>query len=274
MRDLTPAEANRRALDVFVGIDADAALPGMREACAHWQPDLVLSEPSEFAGGLVAGQLDLPVVTVAITQLAVEHELRDATRAALDRLRTAHGLRASNGAGSARFTLMPEVLEDPAHPGPPGVHRFREPDAAAPAPLPDWWERDADPLVYVTFGSVAAGMGFFPDLFRAAIDALAALPVRLLVTVGRDHDPLELGDVAPNVHVERWIPQAAILPHAAAVVCHGGSGTVRGGLAAGLPLVVLPLFADQSHNAARVQALGAGIALDQGVGALAGAVRR
>ena len=32
-------------------------------------------------------------------------------------------------------------------------------------------------------------MEFFPGLYRAAIDALAGLPVRLLVTVGRDRDP-------------------------------------------------------------------------------------
>ena len=40
------------------------------------------------------------------------------------------------------------------------------------------------------------------------------------------------------------------MPHAAAMVCHGGFGTVRAGLEAGLPLAVLPLFADQPYNAA------------------------
>jgi UDP:flavonoid glycosyltransferase YjiC (YdhE family) len=45
------------------------------------------------------------------------------------------------------------------------------------------------------------------------------------------------------------------------VVCHGGSGTVRGALAAGVPMVVVPLGADQPHNAQRVAAAGAGIAV-------------
>ncbi|WP_196807385.1 hypothetical protein [Candidatus Solirubrobacter pratensis] len=40
-------------------------------------------------------------------------------------------------------------------------------------------------LVYVSFGSIAPGIGFFPDLYRRAIDALAWLPIRLLVTVSR-----------------------------------------------------------------------------------------
>ena len=45
------------------------------------------------------------------------------------------------------------------------------------------------------------------------------------------------------------------------MVCHGGSGTTIGALAAGVPLVVMPLFADQPMNARRVAAIGAGLAV-------------
>jgi MGT family glycosyltransferase len=95
--------------------------------------------------------------------------------------------------------------------------------------------------------------------------------VRVLVTIGRDRDPAELGPVPGNVHVERWVPQAAV-PHAAAMVCHGGFGTVRAGLTAGMPMAVLPLFADQPYNARRVAELGAGIQVD-GAEGIADAVR-
>ena len=113
-------------------------------------------------------------------------------------------------------------------------------------------------------------MDFFPDLYRAAIEALASLPLQLLVTVGRDRDPAELGPLPANVRVERWVPQAELMPHVAAMVCHGGSGTVTMGLAGGVPMAVVPLFADQPWNAERVDALGAGIALDGGPEAIAG----
>jgi hypothetical protein len=50
-------------------------------------------------------------------------------------------------------------------------------------------------------------------------------------------------------------PCDAVLPHAALVVCHGGSGSTFGALAAGVPLVIWPLFADQFRNGRAVQAI-------------------
>ena len=49
------------------------------------------------------------------------------------------------------------------------------------------------------------------------------------------------------------------MPHAAAVVGHGGFGTTMMALAAGVPQVVVPLFAfDQTINAERVAASAPG----------------
>ena len=101
-----------------------------------------------------------------------------------------------------------------------------------------------------------------PGLYRAALDALSVLPVRVLVTLGRDRDPAELGPVPPNVHVARWVPQADVMHHAAAIVCHGGSGTVTAAMAAGMPAVVVPMIADQYENAGRITELGAGVTID------------
>ena len=46
------------------------------------------------------------------------------------------------------------------------------------------------------------------------------------------------------------------------MVCHGGAGTTMAALTRGLPTVVVPLFADQMHNASRVAATGAGLVVD------------
>src|SRR5262249_31994141 len=129
-----------------------------------------------------------------------------------------------------------------------------------------------DPLVYVSFGSAAAGNGFYPDIYREAAHALGELPVRVLLTLGTEADPAELGPVPANVHVEPWVPQGAGMTHAAAMGGPGGPGSTLAALAAGLPLAAVPLFADQPENAQRVADLGAGLRLD-GVGGLAAVVR-
>ena len=54
------------------------------------------------------------------------------------------------------------------------------------------------------------------------------------------------------------------MPHAAAMIAHGGSGSTLTALAWGLPMVLLPLFADQPANARRVDESGAGVLLDGG----------
>ena len=64
------------------------------------------------------------------------------------------------------------------------------------------------------------------------------------------------------MHIERYVPQSLLLPHCDLVVNHGGSGSVIGALAHGLPLVVLPMGADQLPNAQRCEQLGVGVVLD------------
>jgi len=55
------------------------------------------------------------------------------------------------------------------------------------------------------------------------------------------------------------VAEADVLAHASAAVGHGGAGTTLSALAAGCPLVVVPLFGDQLTNAVRVAAAGAGV---------------
>jgi MGT family glycosyltransferase len=81
-------------------------------------------------------------------------------------------------------------------------------------------------------------------------------PVNLILTIGHDQDPDVLGEQPANVHIERYIPQSLLLPYCDLVITHGGSGTVKDALSLGLPLVILPMGADQPLNARRCAALG------------------
>jgi UDP:flavonoid glycosyltransferase YjiC (YdhE family) len=267
---LSSEEANVRMVsEVFGRIDARTALPGLLETIEDWRPDIVVSESTEFAGALAAELGGIAHARVPVGLLTVEEWALRVTAAALDDVRAGAGLPADPGAqrlrAAPRLTSVPAGLDDvPAGWSSP-VHRFGSTPAGPGEPLPDWWHGASDPLVYVTFGSVAGALTYFPSLYRATIDALAPLPIRLLVTTGNDCEPAELGPVPANVRVERWVAQDTVAHEAAAVVCHGGYGTTLGALGHGLPLVVMSLQStDQFHNARRVAEVGAGIALTDG----------
>ena len=94
------------------------------------------------------------------------------------------------------------------------------------------------------------------------LTGLQELPVEVVATVGAEIDPAELGPLPPHVRVERFLPQSEILARCSAVVSHGGSGSVLGALAHGLPQVLIPMGADQPLNAARCEQLGVARVLD------------
>ena len=126
--------------------------------------------------------------------------------------------------------------------------------AELPEDSPAWLEELERPLVYVTLGTVFNK----PELLRQLLDGLDG-SVSALVTTGRNVDPASLGSWPPNVRVERFVPQEQVLPRCAAVISHAGSGSVRGALAHGLPLVLVPQGADQFDNTARCAAAGAAV---------------
>ncbi|MCA9131515.1 MAG: hypothetical protein KDA45_00100 [Planctomycetales bacterium] len=62
----------------------------------------------------------------------------------------------------------------------------------------------------------------------------------------------------PRVVAAGYLPFSQLLPHAAALVHHGGVGTTSQAFRAGVPQVVLPMAFDQFDNAERVAKLGCG----------------
>lgn len=254
--------------EVFGRLGTQAALPGVRALTEEWKPDLILRESSELASYVVADSAGIPHAQVSVGLARFEQWFFPELESPLAEAGSNSGVAGLFAAPS--LSLVPRTFEDPASPGSESTQRHRDPAGTAPAePLPDWWAESSAPLVYVSFGSVAANLGLFPALYQQVLAALADLPVRVLITLGDSADPEALGPVPANAHVERWWPQQQVMPHAAAMVGHGGFGTTLLGLAAGVPMVVLPLFADQPYNAERVAAIGAGIALEGGPAALA-----
>jgi glycosyltransferase len=273
-------EANRIVVrDVFGRLDAQAALPGVSEVVGRWRPDVVLRDPCELGSLAAAERAGVPHVEVAIglggLQLWASELLTDpleeldaiaglppgtcwaAMEAAPVLTSVPPSLEAEGGARAAR------APSSAAAQGPSGVFRYRHGDRRARVgSLPGIWGDSEDPLVYVTFGSVTGGFADLRVVFGRCLDALAERPVRVLLTTGHAGDPEELRPWPANARVEKWWPQEDVMPLAAAMVGHGGFGTTMAALAAGVPQVVVPLFAfDQEINATRIAQVGAGIRL-------------
>jgi MGT family glycosyltransferase len=114
-----------------------------------------------------------------------------------------------------------------------------------------------EPLVLVGMSSTYMDHA---DVLQRASSALGRLRVRGLVTTGPSIAP-ETIEAPPNVTVVERAPHSQVLRHARAVVTHAGHGTVIKALAAGVPVIAVPLGRDQLDNAARVAHHGAGLRL-------------
>ncbi len=97
-------------------------------------------------------------------------------------------------------------------------------------------------------------------MLRAALEALADEPVRVLATTNR-RPPAEPLDVPANARVVDWLSYARTMPICDAVVTHAGHGTVMRSLASGVPMVACPAAGDMAENAARVAWAGVGVSL-------------
>ncbi|MFL5307868.1 MAG: glycosyltransferase [Polyangia bacterium] len=254
------------ASEIFAGVSAAAALPKVRATIREWRPDLVLRESFEYGALVAAEAVGVRHARVAVHSVSFEEMFPRLVGAPLDALRVAAELPPDDLASlraEAVFSSFPASLDRV-----PDGSRMQAPVRArgvdaAPSSAPAGWApaEDPRPLVYITFGSILGTISHLRSVYRTSLDAVADLPVRALLTTGRGLEPGALGAIPANVHVEQWIPQRDILPRAAALVCHGGSGTLLGGLAAGLPMVIVPAGADQPHNGRLVAAAGAGLTL-------------
>lgn len=243
--------ARRRAADL---------LPLWRER----QPDLVVCDEVDFGAMIAAERLGIPYASVVV--IAAGSFVRPELIAEpLHRLRAEHGLPPDPDlAMLCRHLVLspvPPSFRDPAFAPPATAHPFRPVDSLRSESAPHWIaELEGAPTVYFTLGTVfnvESG-----DLFARVLAGLRSLPLNVVATVGHQIDPAELAPQPANVRIRRYIPQSAILPRCELVVSHGGSGSVIGALAHGLPSVLIPMGADQPLNAARCRALGAARTLD------------
>jgi UDP:flavonoid glycosyltransferase YjiC (YdhE family) len=249
----------------FVGVLARRMVPDLLAFAEEWRPDLFVRESAEFGSLIAAEILDVPHAKVEV--LASGRHTTALLEDDMQRLRRTFGLdeRPIEPWLDQYLVLMPfpAFLRTGEATVAPTTHHLRAlPADAADAALPAWIGAiGTRPLIYVSLGTE------FGDrrgpVFTSLLAGLCDVDAEIVVTLGRDLDPAVFGPQPAHIHLERYLPLRALLPHCALVLFHGGSGTLVHVIAHGLPMVFSPFLGDQVRNAARCQELGASRTLDQ-----------
>jgi UDP:flavonoid glycosyltransferase YjiC (YdhE family) len=257
---LTPLEDTDFTVgEVFGREVGERNLPDLLTIVRDWRPDVVVRENTEIAGAIVAESAGIAHAVLQITSTWPSYlQAMDGPVRYLCKLA---GLAKCEPAGVLyrHLVLWPRPLSlwNPEVPLPPGVRAFRYAgfSGSGDEDLPPWVaELDGRPTVYATLGTFENQE---TAVFEAILEGLRYEPLNLIVTVGRDRDPVEFGEQPPNVRIERYIPNNLIMPHCHVVICHGGSGTIMDALSLGLPMVLIPIAADQPFNARSCAEVGA-----------------
>ncbi|MCA9245682.1 MAG: glycosyltransferase family 1 protein [Planctomycetales bacterium] len=121
---------------------------------------------------------------------------------------------------------------------------------ALPSGADEFLREGSPPVAFTPGSAMVQGRPFF----RAAVDACRRLKCRgVLLTRHAEQIPKDLPD---SVRHFDFLPFSYLLPRCAAVVHHGGIGSLSQALAAGVPQLIMPMTYDQPDNALRLQRLG------------------
>lgn len=240
--------------NIFVDVYAVTMTPDLLTLVQEWQPDLIVRDSSEYGGCVAAEMIGIPHASVRTASPSSQYGLRHFIAEPLARLRELNGLPPDPdvkmpfrylhlATEPPRFRLPDSPVAPTAHPLRPVT--FESGNEALPpwvAGLPD------RPTIYATLDTVFSRSTGGHEIFPAVLAALRGEPVNLIVTLKQN--------------IERFIPQRLVLPYCDLVVHHAGFSTVTGALNAGLPMVVIPIGADQPDNAACCAALGVGVVIE------------
>ncbi len=117
---------------------------------------------------------------------------------------------------------------------------------------------DGRPLAYASLGTL---QGSRVRLFRRIAEAGSRAGLQLVLAHGGGLTPDQVRRLPDRPTAFAFVPQPEVLREARLAILNGGLNTVLDALAAGVPLVVVPIAFEQGAIAARVERAGAGRAV-------------
>lgn len=254
-----PDQPGPAAVEFFVGTRIDLTFDQALEQARGFGPDLIVAEAIDHVGPMVAAALDVPWAMHALSQV-LPPPLLQAFDEAAAACYAARGLTAT--ARLAYIDPLPDLMHAP------DVHlpgdricvqprAYDQPDVEwAPPVFPG---REDRPRVLVTLGTTIGD----PEMPRQLAALTETADVNVIVTFGAGSDVSTVDVDRSRVHPVGFVPLARLLPHVDLVVSVAGTGTVLATLAAGLPMVLMPVHADQPWNAERLVKAGLAVAISE-----------
>lgn len=262
-------DAQRLFLD-----ETELVLPQLERAFADDRPDLIVYDVAAFPGLVLAEKWRIPRIQLSPTHVyskGIEEVLgqsgetpeRRAVRARYDEFFAAQGVGltfqdiAVPKQGIVTIPRSFQYFGDGAE----DTFTFVGPMLSERAFQGDWRAPDDRPVLVISLGSACNSR---LDFYRRCLEAFGGADRHVVLAVGHDIDPAELGEAPGNVEIHQWIPQLRVLSQADAFLTHAGMGGVMEGLHHGVPLIAAPQAAEQFANAARIEELGLGVQVDSG----------
>nr|AGC84403.1 glucosyl glucuronosyl transferases [Locusta migratoria] len=140
-----------------------------------------------------------------------------------------------------------------------GIHVATEPKPL-PKDIKKFLDEAEEGVIYFSLGSNVRSNAMPAWKRQAFIEAFRQLPQRVLWKWESDSLP----DQPDNVMVRKWLPQQDVLAHPKVrlFIMQGGLQSLNEAAYHGVPLLVIPFFSDQAHNAAKIQQSGIGVWLE------------
>ncbi|MET0401271.1 MAG: macrolide family glycosyltransferase, partial [Cystobacter sp.] len=263
--------------------ESRAVIPQVLEAVRASRPDYVMYDPLCLWGQILAAHLKLPAVTFRPTMVMGAQSRASAAflqsrtqlfpgmfeQAASDlaALRTEYGLPPADLFGMLghaeplNVVCMPRSFQ-------PGGESFDErfvfvgPSIRPRGDTGDFplAHLEGGPVLFISLGTV---FNNWPDFYRMCFAAFGGTRWRVVLSTGHAVNVADLGTVPDNFLVRPAVPQLEVLERTSVFVTHGGANSLMESFAHGVPVVVIPQMAEQPLNAARVDEMGLGLALEK-----------
>lgn len=246
-----------RVFSVFAAY-SDAMLDDLLGYARWWRPDLVLFDPTTYAGPLVAAALGIPAVRHT-HGVDVIYQARDVVAELVAPLAARIGLSDVDLTGVRTVDPCPPSLQFDS-----AVRRefVRYVPYNGPAVQPTWLRPPTKPRVCLTWGTSTSQLtGEETFLPPKVIDWTRDLGIETVVCVTEaDAATLRkhLGGDIPDVRIAENLPLHMVLPTCSAIVHQGGNGTVLTASHFGVPQLALPQLPDQTFHCKQVVKDGAG----------------